>query len=92
MEEKKMPHTVLLENKHLLRITQVTDVDTFDEGKIVLFTEDDTMVIEGFDLHMQKLDVAGGELVIDGEITGMLYTGRDGHSSHGKGFFKKMFK
>jgi len=92
MEEKKIPHTVLLENKRLLRITQVTDVDAFDEGKIVLFTEDDTMVIEGFDLHMQKLDVAGGELVIDGEITSMLYTGRDGSSSHGKGFFKKMFK
>lgn len=92
MEEKKMPHNLILENKNKLTITQVEDVDTFDEGKIVLFTSDDTLVVEGYDLHIQKLDVGGGELSVTGEIVSILYTGRDSYSNKGKGFFKKMLK
>ncbi len=92
MDEKKMPHNLILENKKKLTITQVADVDTFDEGKVVLYTAEDTLIIEGYDLHIQKLDVQGGELSVTGEITSMLYTGRDGYSGKGKGFFKRMLR
>ncbi len=91
MDEKRMPHNVIMENKQKLSVSQVEDVDTFDEGKIVLYTADDTMIIEGYDLHIQKLDVAGGEMVITGEIVSLAYTGRNGEKS-GKGFFKRMLK
>ena len=92
MDEKRMPHNVIMENKQKLSVSQVEDVDTFDEGKIVLYTADDTMIIEGYDLHIQKLDVAGGEMVITGEIVSLMYTGRNGEKSGGKGFFKRMLK
>lgn len=92
MEERIMPHNLVLENKSKLSITQVADVDTFDEGKIVLFTADDSIIVEGYDLHIQKLDVSGGELVIEGEVSSILYMGRDGGKRGGKGFFKKMLK
>lgn len=91
MEEKKMPHTLLLENRNKLTITQVEDVDTFDENKVVLYTAEDTVVVEGYDLHIQKLDVTGGDLMLGGEVTGILYTGRDGYKKD-KGFFKRMLK
>ena len=91
MDEKRMPHNLMLEDRRRLRLTQVTDVDTFDEGKIVLFTETDTVLIEGYDLHIQKLDVSGGELSIEGEIVSIVYAGERGYSK-GKGFLKKMFK
>ena len=92
MEEKKISHHLILENRRKLCITQVTDVDTFDESKIVLFTEADTVIVEGFDLHIKKLDVSGGELEIDGEITSILYTGQNGYGGKGKGFFKRILK
>ncbi|MBE7049124.1 MAG: sporulation protein YabP [Ruminococcaceae bacterium] len=92
MEERKIPHNLILENKNRLSITQVADVDTFDEGKIVLFTADDTIIIEGYDLHIQKLDVLGGELSIEGEVVSILYTGREGSNRGSKGFFKKILK
>lgn len=92
MDEKRMPHNVIMENKQKISVSQVEDVDTFDEGKIVLYTADDTMIIEGYDLHIQKLDVAGGEMVITGEIVSLMYTGRNGEKSGGKGFFKRMLK
>ena len=43
MEEKKSLHNLVLENKSKLHITQVTDVDTFDEGKIVLHESADKL-------------------------------------------------
>lgn len=92
MEERRIPHTVILENKNQLSITQVEDVDTFDESRIVLFTAEDTIIVEGYDLHIKKLDVSGGELSITGEVTSLVYENRDGYGHKGKGFFKKILK
>ena len=102
--EQNTIHNLILENKEKLSISGVSDVDTFDEGKIILFTEDDTLIVEGEELHIQKLDVANGELIIEGTIYAIQYTG-DGSTAtqitvniiHGfrvfvKGFFKKMLK
>lgn len=89
--EQPMLHHLILENKEKLTISGVTDVDTFDEGKIVLFTEDDTLVVEGEDLHIQKLDVANGELAIDGNIYALQYTGNMADKGS-KGFFKRIMK
>ena len=91
-EERKVPQNLILEDKSKLSISGVSDVDTFDEAKIILFTEEDTIEIEGYDLHIQKLNVDDGELIIEGEIVSILYSGRDGYKSKGKGFFKKMLK
>lgn len=90
--EQNTIHNLILENKEKLSITGVTDVDTFDEGKIILFTEDDTLVVEGEDLHIQKLDVANGEMIIEGRIYGVQYTGDGAAARSNKGFFKKMLK
>lgn len=92
MAEYTLPHNIVLENKQKMSVTGVEDVDTFDEGKIVLYIKDDTLIIEGDDLHIQKLDVTSGELVIEGEIYGITYTGSDKSSRGSKGFFKKLMK
>ncbi len=91
MAQEQTMHQITLENKERLSISGVVDVDTFDEGKIVLFTEDDTLIVEGESLHIQKLDVTNGQLLIEGCIYALEYTGgTTGKSS--KGFFKKMMK
>lgn len=92
MEEKLAPHNLILEDKNKLSISGVADVDTFDEAKIVLFTEDDTLEIEGNDLHIQKLNVSDGEMIIEGEINAIVYTGKDGGHAKGKGLLKKLIK
>lgn len=85
-------HNLILENKSKLSISGVSDVDTFDEGKIVIFIEDDTLIIEGDSLHIQKLDVTNGELIIEGIIFSIQYTGNNQMERTNKGFFKKMLK
>lgn len=91
MEEKKTSHCLILNEKSHLTITQVTDVDAFDEKKIVIFTDDDTLEIEGDELHIQKLDVNSGELIIDGNIYSLVYTGKS-YGKSSSGFFKKLLK
>lgn len=90
MQEKLNVHNLILENKEKLSVSGVSEVDTFNEEKIVLFTLDDTLIIEGMNLHIQKLDIETGELIIEGDIYSAEYTG--GTASSGKGFFKKMLK
>ncbi len=91
MTEYNLPHNIVLEEKEKLTVSGVTDVDTFDENKIVLFIPDDTLIIDGEDLHIQKFDIATGELMIEGEIYSLTYTGSS-KSKGSKGFFKKMLK
>lgn len=91
MAEYNLPHNIVLEEKSKLSVSGITDVDTFDENKIVLFIPDDTLIIDGEDLHIQKFDVVTGELMIEGEIYSLTYTGSKGGKSS-KGFFKKMLK
>lgn len=90
--EQATIHNLILENKSKLSVSGVCDVDTFDEGKIILFTADDTLVVEGEDLHIQKLDVSNGELIIEGQIFSFHYTGDGASERAGKGFFKKILK
>ena len=92
MSEYALPHNIVLENREKMSVSGVSDVDTFDENKIVLFIPDDTIIIEGEDLHIQKLDVSSGELTIEGEIYSFCYTGSSGNGKSSKGFFKKMLR
>ena len=91
MDEIKTMHNLILKERSQLSITQVKDVDTFDERKIILLTDDDVIEIEGEDLHIQKLDVISGDLVIEGEIISILYSGKN-YGEKNKGFFKKLLK
>ncbi len=91
MTEYNTIHNLVLENKEKMSVTGVMDVDTFDENKIILFIADDTLIIEGADLHIQKLDVSSGEMTIEGEIYSLSYTGAAG-GKKAKGFFKNILK
>ena len=90
MEENKKPHSLNLKERTYLTITQVSDVDTFDERKIILLTDEDVIEVEGENLHIQKLDVASGDLAIEVEIFSILYSGKN-YGGKQKGFFKKPF-
>ena len=92
VEEKrtiKMPHNVILEDRKLLTVSGVTDIDRFDEQTVVLFTEMGELTVRGSNLHINKLNVDTGELNIDGEIHTLLYTDDEPKR---KGFFDKLFR
>lgn len=89
--QEMIEQKITLLNREKLTVTGVTDVDAFDENKIVLYTDDDTILIEGNNLHLQKLDIADGDLIINGEICAFSFSGK-GEKEKTNGFFRRLVK
>ncbi len=66
-------HAVRIDNRELMSITGVKDVESFNEQEIRLVTEAGILHIEGMDLHMTKLNLDDGQVIVEGEIIAMEY-------------------
>ncbi|MEA5134847.1 MAG: sporulation protein YabP [Candidatus Fimivivens sp.] len=76
-EDKSMlrqQHKVVMDGRRALTITGVTDIDSFDEQMVAVFTDVGELVVRGSSLHLGKIDVESGELALDGEIDSLEYT------------------
>ncbi len=96
LDEKKLvrsrSHSVLMENRERVTITGVEDVDSFDESAVLLVTSLGYITLHGVDLHINKLNLDEGQLIVEGEITGLEYSDSEGPKGKGGGFFGKLFK
>ena len=87
---KEILQNVIMENRNKVSISGVNDVDSFDEGMIVLFTSLGVLTVKGADLHIIKLNIDTGELSIEGDIDSLAYSEHSG--GKGGSFFAKLFK
>ncbi|ARP50712.1 MULTISPECIES: sporulation protein YabP [Caproicibacterium] len=71
----KSPHILTLENRHQLRATGVSNVDSFDEQTVVVYTSLGQLVVRGEELQIEKLNVETGELTLTGTVASMTYVG-----------------
>ena len=67
-------HSVTIENRETMTITDVSGIDTFDEEEVCIQLREGGIVIKGKRLHIQKLDLDQGETVVSGEIQALSYT------------------
>lgn len=92
-EEKKtvtLPHNLVLEDRRSLTVSGVSDVDSFDEQTVIVFTEMGELTVRGEQLHINKLSVDTGDLSIEGKISSLTYT--DEGPRQGGGFFSRVFR
>ncbi len=82
-------HRVTAENRECIKITGVDDVESFEEGEIIAYTNMGVLTLRGSDFKISRLDTDSGELVINGELDGMSYSGAAGEKT---GFFGRIFK
>ncbi|MDK2801578.1 MAG: hypothetical protein PWP27_2551 [Clostridiales bacterium] len=82
---------LMLENREKLSVSGVVDVESFDEESVILHTQLGVLIIKGEELHINKLNIESGELIIEGDIISCTYT-EDGGRSKGLGFLSKMFR
>ncbi|MBE6858118.1 MAG: sporulation protein YabP [Ruminococcus sp.] len=75
MQEKiiRKNHNIILENRKSLSISGITDVDSFDEREICLFTELGELTIRGRELHIDSMSVESGDMTITGDIWSLVY-------------------
>ncbi len=79
MQEKtvKKNHGIILENRKSLSISGITDVDSFDEREITLFTELGELTIQGRELHIEAMSVENGNMTVSGDIWSLIYGDKD---------------
>lgn len=70
-------HNAILEDRQRLMLTGVTDVDSFDENLVVLFTQLGELTIRGKQLHVNEMSVESGELTVEGDVHALIYGERD---------------
>lgn len=95
MEEKKTgakPQNIILEGRKKMTVTGVLDVENFNTECITMATELGILTARGYDLHINKLSLESGELIIDGEIYDCEYDDRESVRSKGFGFLTRMFR
>ena len=72
-EEKKLvpiPHQLMLEDRQRLTVSGVSDVDSFDDTAIVVYTDMGELTIKGEGLHISRLNVETGDLKVEGSEIG----------------------
>ena len=85
---REMPHTVILEGREKLSISGVVDVQSFDEDQVLLETVRGMLVVRGQGLHVERLQLEAGELIVEGEVGCLEYD--DSVQPRG-GFFSRLF-
>lgn len=68
VDEKDMPHSVILEGRERLSVSGVLEVQSFDEEQIQLETVRGMLLIRGRGLHVERLQLEVGELLVQGEV------------------------
>ena len=79
MQDKivKQNHNMILENRKSLSISGITDVDSFDEKEISLYTQLGELTVQGRELHIDAMSVETGDMTITGDIWAIIYGDRD---------------
>lgn len=86
----KREQNLILENRKKLLISGVSDVDSFNESNVFLFTSLGELRIRGRNLHINEMNIENGDLCVEGEISAMIYG--DSNKTQKLGFFKKIIK
>ena len=82
---------ITIENWKKMTLTGVEEVISFDDEKILLNTKLGALTIKGQNLKMNKLDVQNGDVMINGEIYYIVYSGKE-IKKEKEGIFARLFK
>lgn len=79
MQDKtvKQNHNMILEDRKSLSISGITDVDSFDEREISLYTQLGELTVQGRELHIDAMSVETGDMKITGDIWALIYGDKD---------------
>lgn len=88
VEQKHKQHTVHFENRAQLQMSGIEDVIRATEKEIFAKSCKGAFKITGEQLHVEKLDIATGELAVTGQIGGVVYTS----AKSKKSLFKRLFQ
>lgn len=72
-EQSELPHKLILNERKLLTVTGVTEVVSFDDASVIAHTGLGTLVVQGKDLQLKTLLPEGGQVIVEGTISTLVY-------------------
>ncbi len=87
-KQNRLPHQLIMQERQQVELTGVSDVDSFDDTTVLVFTSLGDLTIRGIGLHIRHLDLESGTLSVEGEVRSFEYT--DNHKNGG--FFSRLFR
>ena len=88
VERGRKRHSIHMDARERATVTGVQELDSFNEDEITLITGQGTLTISGEGLHIDKLNLDDGQLIISGFIYGCEY--EDDVHEAGPGFFGRL--
>ncbi len=67
------PHILSLDNRKLLSLSGISDVDSFDDKSVTAHTDIGMLSICGENLNIKMLNLEIGELEVEGKISSLIY-------------------
>ncbi len=86
----KAPHNVIMEDRRTLTVSGISDVDSFDEQTVIVFTDMGELTVKGEGLHINRLSLEVGEIMIEGNISSLSYS--DSKPTQEGGFWSRVFR
>ena len=68
-------HDVILECRRKAAMTGISDVESFDEETVVAQSDCGLITVHGHNLKISRLSVESGDMVVEGEIDSVIYSG-----------------
>lgn len=88
--QKVIGHNLMIDNRQRVTISDVDDVASFNEQSIVISSRSGAIVIKGENLHVLKLDLDEGRIIIEGTINSATYSEKK--DKRDKSVWSKLFK
>lgn len=88
---EKRDHQLTLRRREDLLLDGVLNVESFDDGEIIVETVAGGLLIKGDDLHITQLNLDGGSMVVHGYVEMLQYTGET-PGRKGRTMLSRLFK
>ena len=71
--DETTPNRLVLDQRNRLTVSGVDEVESFDESAIRMTTKGGDLLVRGRGLHIEKLSLDGGDLLVDGTVDALIY-------------------
>ncbi len=91
MEKERLsakPHHLRMDDRKVLTLTGISDVDSFDEKEVIAYTDWGELSVLGSHLQITKWNRENGDMALEGKVDSLTYT----ENRRKGGFFSRLFR
>ena len=88
---RRRAHTVTIDGREKMTVTGADELVSFCEEEVAIQTSMGLLIVEGEDLHIDKLNLDEGQVIIRGLVFGATYEEEEDVAPKG-GVFKRLMR